>query len=82
MFDSGARFGPGCPRTPRWSKSLYEFALAGHYPVARTRREARTAGWLPFLNAYRTMCMAPDEALLAVMAGVWQMQLSEQSAGT
>ena len=35
---------------------------------------------VPFLNTYRTMCMAPDEALLAVLAGVRQMQLSQQFA--
>jgi hypothetical protein len=42
--------------------------------------ERAGGGWLPFLNTYRTMCIAPDEAQLAVFVAARQMHLGSYGA--
>jgi site-specific DNA recombinase len=48
-------------------------AIIARQNAGNTANSAKRESWLPFLNAYRTMCMAPDEAFLAVLVGASQM---------
>jgi len=44
--------------------------------AGETAKTAQTESWLPFLNAYRTMCLAPDPDFRRVLEEIRDMRLA------
>lgn len=45
-------------------------------PLSRMRSPVRRHGWLPFLNTYRTMCIAPEPEFRRVLGEIRDLQLA------
>jgi hypothetical protein len=44
--------------------------------ASRQSDQKRTEGWLPFLNIYRTMCLAPEPDFQRVLEEIRDMRLA------
>jgi hypothetical protein len=44
--------------------------MSGEFPADGTQRRVRTAGWLPFLNTYRTMLAMPSLDFKGILEGI------------
>jgi hypothetical protein len=51
-------------------------AIAARHGAGNTAKSAKSKIWLPFLDTYRTMCLAPQPDFRRVLAGVLAMELA------
>jgi hypothetical protein len=53
---------------------FFRFPLAAHAAAGETAKTAKAGIWLPFLKAYRTMCLAPEPAFRRVLQEIRELQ--------
>jgi hypothetical protein len=51
-------------------------AISARHRTGNTAKSAKSEIWLPFLNTYRTMCLAPQPDFRRVLEDVRAMQLA------
>ena len=65
---------------PKFSDEQYSGrvseCLATRHGAGNTANSAKGEIWLPFLDTYRTMCLAPQPDFRRVLAGVLAMELA------
>ena len=51
-------------------------AIAARHGAGNTAKSAKSKIWLPFLDTYRTMCLAPQDNFRRVLEEVREMRLA------
>ena len=73
LRDSGPSNSPGRIQKAARVKHTYKLLLHGNNP---RECELQLISWLPFLDTYRTMCLAPQPDFRRVLEDVRAMQLA------